>query len=188
MIRLSLRKNNSRVQLVLVCLCAITAWIVACQKPEVWQEYRSPDQTFVVEFPGKPKETTRTSPLGNGDVKYPRIVWSGNGITLDITYSEIPDLRVLNADEAKEYYEYLRTQTIKLNHSQLMQADDITVNSKLGQDFTEVRPGGIVARYRLFLLGTKLLSLRAEQDVSIRPMAETTSTVDKFMTSLRFLE
>ena len=109
-------------------------------------------------------------------------------MTLDISYSEIPDLRPLNSEDAKEYYEFLRTQTVKMNNSQLMEANDTTVNGKLGQDFTEVRPGGKVTRYRLFLLGTKLLSLRAEQDIGIRPAAETSSTVEKFMTSLRFPE
>lgn len=164
------------------------AFSVACQKPEIWHEYRSPEGTFVVEFPGKSEETSRTSPLSNGDVKYPQIRWNGNGVSLDITYAEIPDLRVLNKDEAKEYYEFLRTQMVKMNHSQLMQSEDIIVNGKSGQDFTEVRQGGKVARYRLFLLGTKLLSLRAEQDVGVRPITETSSTVEKFMTSLRFPE
>lgn len=161
---------------------------LACQKPQVWHDYKSSNQEFSVRFPGKPDETTRTSPLSNGEVSYPRVRWTGRGVTLDLSYSEIPDLRQLNRDETKEYYEYLRSQTISLNQSQLMESKDITVNGKLGLDFTEVRSVGKVARFRLFLIGTKLLSIRAEQDVNVRPIAETSSLVEEFMTSVRFPE
>lgn len=172
----------------LLILCTLLAVITgACQKPLVWQDYRPANQDFTVKFPDKPNETTRTSPLGD-DVKYPKVVWNGKGVTLDLTFAEIPDLRPLNRDETKEYYEYLRGQTISLNKSKLMESTDITVNGKLGNDFTEVRPGGKVTRFRLFLLGTKLLSLRAEQDVNILPMADTSSVVEQFMSSLSFPE
>lgn len=174
-----------RFSLPILCMF-IAAFSFACQKLEIRQEYQSPNRDFIVSFPGKPNETTHTSQLSNGDVKYPKVVWTGKGVTLDISYSEIPDLRPLNSDEAKEYYEFLRTHTIKMNNSQLMESNEVTVNGKIVQDFTEVRLGGKVTRYRLFLLGTKLLSLRAEQDVNVRPMAATTSTVENFMTSVRF--
>lgn len=160
----------------------------ACQNQEIWREYQPPSREFKVQFPGIPKETKQTSPLGNNDFKYPKVSWTGDGVALDISFSEIPDLRPLNSDEVKEYYEFLRTQTVKMNNSQLMEANEVSISGKTGHEFTEVRGGGLVVRYRLFLLGTKLLSLRAEQDVGVRPMAETGWTVQKFMESLRFSE
>lgn len=172
----------------LTLVMLLTVCSAACQTPEGWQEYRPADGAFAVYFPGKPDDVTRTSPLGNGETKYPKVVWNGNGVSVDVTYAEIPGLAPLQGEQLKEYYEFLRSQTIKMNHSQLMETNEVTVNGRLGQDFTEVRPGGKVSRYRLFLIGTKLLSLRSEQDVGVRPMAETRGTVDKFMTSLRFTD
>ena len=162
-----------------LCLAFFT-----CRTPTVWREYRSPDGSFSIQFPGDAQTTAKTSPL-SPDVKYPVVNWTSTGLLREVTYSEIPNLRALNPDETKEYYEFLRTQTIKLNHSQLMDSAEVTLNGKLAEDFTEVRPGGKVARYRMVLLGTKLLIVKGEQDVGVTPASETSPTVDQFMSSLK---
>ena len=165
-------------------MAVLSVTLFTCQVPNVWREYRSPDGAFTAQFPGDAEVATRTSPL-TPEVKYPVVTWNEPGLKLEIVFQEIPNLRPLSADEAKEYYEFLRTQTIKLNHSQLMESNDIALGGKPAADYTEVRAAGRVARHRLVLLGTKLLALNAEQDVGVKPQSETSPTVDQFMASLK---
>lgn len=72
-----------------------------------WKEFVSEEGKFKARFPVTPEQTIRTSPLGNGKIQHPKIEVSLPQMNFSVYYGDIPDLKNLNQDELKDYYNYL---------------------------------------------------------------------------------
>ncbi|CAN5469176.1 hypothetical protein BH10ACI1_BH10ACI1_29060 [soil metagenome] len=152
-----------------------------------WREFISKEGNFKVNFPKKPEQTTRTSPLGNGKIQYPKIEVSLPQIYLSVYFSEIEDLRILNQDETKSYYDYLKDQTIKLNNSKLISEQDIIIRGKLAREFIESRNDKLVT-YRILLINKMLYQLRTEIDDSAKNDTEVKKISEEFLNSFQIIE
>jgi hypothetical protein len=151
-----------------------------------WKEFVSEEGKFKAKFPTTPEQTIRTSPLGDGKIKYPKIELSLPQINFSISYGDIPDLRSLNDEELKEYYSYLRTQTIRLNNSQLVSERSIMIDEKAGHEFIEKRNNKTVT-HRMLLVENRLYQIGTEIDTSLEDDDEVRKIVEVFLSSFQII-
>lgn len=173
-------------------LVLISVLFLACNaqvknQSSEWKEFVSEEGNFKLKFPQTPEQTTRISPFGDGKIQHPKIEVSLPKMNFSVFYGDIPDLKDLNDDELKSYYEFLQEKTVKLNSSQLISKRQISIDNKAGYEFVESRNDKLVT-YKLLLIKKRLYQLKTEIYSSLKNDSEVEKDIEKFFSSFQIIK
>ena len=173
-------------------LVSVSIFFLACnaqvkKQTSEWKEFVSEEGNFKVKFPKTPEQKTRTSPLGDGKIQYPKIEVSLPEIYLSVYFSEVEIMNPLEQNELKNYYDFLRNQTVQLNNSKLISNRDVFLGENMGHEFIESRDNKFVT-YRIYLIKNMLYQLKTEIDSSAKYDNEIKTISDKFLDSFQIIK
>ncbi len=142
--------------------------------PETWVEFKAPDGSFTIDFPGKP--LARQQKLSSGVGRVVNYSWSVStpDNTYLVSYFDLPGDALLTLDASVKAYLTARKGT-------LVSAKDLRQGAARGKEFTVRLEENQASRVRLYEVGARRYQLVVEG-----PEANVTSAdADRFMNSFK---
>jgi hypothetical protein len=175
-----------------VVLLFLLAFPAACKlsnrsSQPVWHDVLSTDGRYGADFPGK-EEVSVTSWEWNGvHVKTHQLKVELAQGSYIVRYTDFP-ISPDTWSDPSQAYDYQRDKAVSLTNGVLMSERDLSLEGKLGREFTVRLETGQIDIYRFFLVGSRLYQVNASLNSRFTDDKQAQAIADRFLDSFRIVE